>query len=455
MGTEFSELATVASEYASEQMTEAHQKLFARRQRLNIVLAATIGLALLLMLVVTFTLRRNFNEYVAIKESSDKMISESEDRFRKIFDNEPQCVKLFDLDRKLLDMNSAGLAIIGAPNIEEVRGQSIYDLIQPKDRQFFIDSAHALAETENPDEVQSIEFDIESLDGNRRSMQSYQVPIPVDDSSNFTILAITYDVTEKKKSEQEYRELKDAMINAGRLNTVGELASNMAHELNQPLTSTVNFAYMLDSELDKVDSPNAKKLASLILTETMRASKIVEGLRRLVDKQPSVTAWEDVNDIVIKTLPLIQDDVRQLQIKVEQYLATDLPRVKCDKVQIQQVLYNLAKNAMDAFASCHESKKKLLVIETGLTTDKKHVELSIQDTAKGIPESHIEAIFSPFVSHNENGLGMGLAIAKSIAQAHSGILEVSSTIGKGTCFKLLLPLEASTELESKTQEAAV
>ncbi|MEE2640338.1 MAG: PAS domain-containing protein [Planctomycetota bacterium] len=241
LGLQFAVLVDESIEFSGSRIQEADARMESGRRAINILNGVAAGFAVSLTFVVPFLLRSWFENYLSIRDTLEKRKMESEDRFRKIFENEPQCIKLFGPEGNLLDMNPAGLAMIEADSLESVLGACVYDLVDPRHRDDYCNATARAFQGE----CQSFEFEIIGLKGTRRSMETWQVPLKNDEGEIASVLAITHDLTKRKLAEAELREHRESMIFASRVNMMGELASNMAHELNQPLTSVVNFAYCL------------------------------------------------------------------------------------------------------------------------------------------------------------------------------------------------------------------
>lgn len=444
LGFDFSDVSSRLNEQASIQIQGAQEKLVSLGQGVNLLIGIMTGITFLLSFVIPITVKKSFDLYVQAREISAKKIAESEQRFRQIFEHEPQCVKLINREGRLLDMNPAGLRMIEAPSLSAVVGTDVMEFVVPEHRQRF---KAAVAKLLQDGSEQHLEFQIRGLKGTKRLMESFNVPFWHESGAHVTgILSITYDITEKRDREVELRELKETMIHVARVNMMGELASSMAHELNQPLTAVVNFAYLLEAEAEVLDKPNLRKLASLVQEESLRASQIVAGLRRLVDRQAVEAVPESIKTIVDDSAKLLMEEFKQLQIDFLCDVSAELPPVPCDKIQIQQVLYNLMRNAVDCIRANNTRERRIQVHASLL--DDECVAIQVEDSGPGIPENELDSIFKPFFSRKDKGLGMGLCISQSIAEAHGGRLKVDSVPGAGSCFTLILPLKPISDLAS-------
>ena len=217
-----------------------------------------------------------------------------------------------------------------------------------------------------------------------------------------------------------------------KLASVGRLASGIAHEINNPLTSILTFAHLL-RENDSIERQDAEDL-DLIIHETKRAADIVQGLLDFARERPAVKEPLSINDVVRRTVRLIRNQKLFQQVAIEERLASDLPAVNGDVNRLQQVVLNLCLNAREALTD-----DGTIHLETRAEHD--HVILEVRDTGHGIKAEDLEQIFDPFFSTKPvgQGTGLGLSVSYGIVDQHDGRIEVDSEEGKGTTFTVLLP----------------
>ncbi len=260
----------------------------------------------------------------------------------------------------------------------------------------------------------------------------------------FFVLAIE-EVTDRKRLEERDRQLRADLAHFSRLTTVGELATGLAHELNQPLTAISHNCDALLSGIQTgapLDSHDIEAIHA-IHSEAERAGAIIKGLRKMVRKETGGTAETDINQLVTDTMRLGIADAKRYGIEVTLNLANELPRVKIDAVQIQQVLVNLERNAVEAIKASDSPERQLII-----TTAYKHsgcVQVTIQDTGDGISEEMKPALFSPFVTTKIGGMGMGLSISRSIVESHRGQLWADFSLPGLTTFHFSLPVDLTVD----------
>lgn len=247
------------------------------------------------------------------------------------------------------------------------------------------------------------------------------------------------DITAVKRAEDEVRHRQNELIHVSRLSTMGEMATGIAHELNQPLSAIVNFANGCARRIRLGIGEKEELLDAMrqIANQANRAGEIIKRLRGMVTRQQPVRQETDLNLLVKDACALVAHDRKKLGIAVEFKLSEQLFPTRVDPVQIEQVILNLLRNALDALQSQLPGRRKL-VVSTGQIQDDT-VYVSIQDNGPGIGSNEINKLFDPFFSTKESGMGMGLSISQTIVSEHNGKIRVESFPGKGTVFIVELP----------------
>jgi two-component system sensor kinase FixL len=252
------------------------------------------------------------------------------------------------------------------------------------------------------------------------------------------------DITERKAAEARLRSVQGELSHVARLTEMGQLSAALAHELNQPLTAVLNYMNVAKRLLTMADPASLAKAGDAVTKagqQALRAGQIIRRLRDFVEKRESKRTIEDVNRVAEDAIALGMVGHAALNIKVHRKLARNLAPLLIDKVQIQQVLVNLMRNAAEAMA---ETPRRELTISTEAIEDTA-VEISVIDTGPGIPDNVAERLFQPFVTTKSGGMGIGLAISQSIVEAHGGQLAMRPNNGGGTIFTFRLPAAPSME----------
>jgi two-component system, LuxR family, sensor kinase FixL len=265
---------------------------------------------------------------------------------------------------------------------------------------------------------------------------------PIYDSEGLVIGAskIARDITERKAAEKRFRELQSEMAHVSRLTSMGQLSSAIAHELNQPLTATTNYINTAKKLTELAQGPRAEKIEQMLgkATEQIhRAGQIIRRLRDFVEKRQVNRTPEDVNAVVQDAISLALVASSDVNVKLDTDLASDLPSVLMDRVQIQQVLVNLIRNAIEALQGC---RTKVITVST--TAKDTYVEVAVADSGPGISPDVAQRLFQPFVTTKSTGMGIGLMICQSILEAHGGNIVMTPQPGGGAIFRFQLPVRA-------------
>ena len=242
----------------------------------------------------------------------------------------------------------------------------------------------------------------------------------------------------RKQGELESQRLRQEMAHVGRISAMGELTASIAHELNQPLTAILNNARVAQRLLasEVVDVAQVREILSDIATDDKRAADVILRLRRLLRKGDLEYTVLDLNEVATEVARLVTSDaaIRDVPLRVE--LAAAVPRVRGDRVQLQQVVLNLVLNGLDAMRESPGDRS--LVIRT-FSDGTSAAGISVRDAGTGIAASDIGNIFEPLFTTKAEGLGMGLAISRTIIQAHGGRLTATNNDDGGATFQFTLP----------------
>ena len=253
------------------------------------------------------------------------------------------------------------------------------------------------------------------------------------------ISRLLYEQRRRQVAEVQLRERAAELAHVNRFSMAGELTASIAHELNQPLGAILANAETLELMLKSPapDMDEVRTIVSDIRHDDARASQVIRRLRSLLKKAPFELKNVDINDIVRETTDFVSAVVVARQIDLRKFVgSTPLP-VKGDRIQLQQVLLNLIMNAMDAMAGLPSVERKL-VISSARVDD--FAEISVSDTGPGIPAALTKDIFEPFFTTKSHGIGMGLAIARTIVEAHNGQIRAENNAEGGAAFYIRLPL---------------
>ncbi len=254
---------------------------------------------------------------------------------------------------------------------------------------------------------------------------------------------VSFDVTPVKEAERELLRQHGELAHISRVSMIGELSGSLAHELNQPLTAILSNAQAALRLLarDEPDVTEVREILKDIVAQDRRAGDVIQRLRLMLKKGEVHRQPLDVSDLVLESLTIMRGDLAGRGVVATTGLASDLPTVSGDPVQLQQVLLNLVINASDAMSTLEPADRRLLV-RTNRNGDG-GVEVSVTDRGCGIPEDRLDTIFEPFVTTKADGLGLGLAVCRTIVRAHGGEIRAGNNgEGKpGATLRFVLPAE--------------
>jgi len=247
----------------------------------------------------------------------------------------------------------------------------------------------------------------------------------------------------RTRGDQEMQRLRQELAHIGRVSALGELTASLAHELNQPLTAILNNAQVAQQLLDSdvVDVPEMREILHDIVADDKRAAEVIRRLRRLLRKGDLEYLVLDLNELATEVARLVTGDAANREVTVRLTVAPDLPRVRGDRVQLQQVLLNLVLNGLDAMGA-PTSADRVLDIRT-FREGETFVGVAVRDAGPGIASKDADHIFEPLYTTKREGIGMGLAIARTIVGAHGGRLTAENNVDGGATFRFVLPADAT------------
>jgi len=245
------------------------------------------------------------------------------------------------------------------------------------------------------------------------------------------------DITAEQRSRLEAERLRRDLTHVGRVTTMGEMAAALAHELNQPLTAILSNAHAGERYLTQAAPPlgEIREILQDVAGDARRAAEVIQRLRSLLRKEETRFLPLDVNQVIREIAAFVHTDAILRKLIIDLNLAPDLPPVRGDRVQLQQVLLNLVLNGMEAMAQ--QAGGRRIVVETARAAEA--VAVSVRDQGPGIPGDKLSRIFETFYTTKRDGMGMGLAISRSIVEAHGGQLWAENNPDRGATFAFTLP----------------
>ena len=253
-------------------------------------------------------------------------------------------------------------------------------------------------------------------------------------------LHVATDVTERKRAEEVARQQQEKLQMTARLVTAGEMASTLAHELNQPLAAIANYNRGCVRRLRSGDW-NAEELLDILEKcgmQAERAGRVIQRVRHFVRKREPEFAACNVNDVIAGVAAMIEIEAEKSAVDLELHLAPGLPAARADRVMIEQVILNLVKNGAEAMQDVRQGERRLAIRSAMGASGA--VEVAVEDEGRGLPAQLAENLFSPFFTTKPEGMGMGLQICRSIIEVHNGRLWAMRKPGRGSVFHFTLPI---------------
>ena len=281
---------------------------------------------------------------------------------------------------------------------------------------------------------------LRARDGTYRWHLNRAVPVRDAEGNILRFVGTSTDVHDWRQAQEALRNTQTEFAHMTRVMTMGELTASIAHEVNQPLgaivTSAAAGARWLATKPPQMDK--ARRALERIANDGKRAAEVIRRIRALMKRQAPRKEWLDINETILEVIALAQYQLRRSEILVETRLGHDLPLVRCDRVQLQQVLLNLIINAIEAMSGIKERPRELTIVSASDGPDTVSVE--VRDSGTGLDPEHAPHLFEPFYTTKAEGLGIGLSISRSILEAHGGRLSAAANAPHGTVFLFSLPV---------------
>jgi two-component system sensor histidine kinase DctS len=299
-------------------------------------------------------------------------------------------------------------------------------------------------------------------DGQPIDVMIFEAPLVDASGRHIGWMGSILDITERKRLEERERHQTDTMAHQARLTMLGEVASALAHQLNQPLTSITGYAAGVKRLLERAGQPDARILDAMtrLGDQAGEAGRIVKRIREFLTRRSPQREAVDLADAAHRALALLGRDLRRLQLHVEWVIPAGLPQVDADPVLIEQVVLNLVRNACDEMAGVPPAQRRLRVsigpagssTLPGASDAEGFLRLDVDDAGPGLRGRSVEQLVTPFYSTKPDGMGMGLAICRSIIEAHHGAFDATASSFGGARFSFTLPLAAAGGATSDLQQ---
>jgi PAS domain S-box-containing protein len=373
-------------------------------------------------------------------------LGEREARIRRLVDSNIIGIMIWDFQGRIIEANQAILDMLGYSREELISGGMGWAQLTPAE--WASADQDALAQVSATGSCRPYEKEYFRKDGSR-------VPILIAGAlfewKRDEGVAFVIDMTDRKQAEEKLRASEQSLLDAqmelahvNRVTTTGQLTASIAHEVNQPLAAVIANAEACLRWLDSgtPDLDRARRSARWIIDDGNRASEVIRRVRALAKKTEIEKAPLDVNDVVRETIALVQRELTSHQASLRTEFAPTLPTILGDRVQLQQVIINLVMNAIEAMQSIADRPRELVI--RSRKDETRHVLISVTDCGVGISSENADRLFNVFFTTKSSGMGMGLAICRSIIEAHGGRLWATANLPNGATFQFTLPVNADT-----------
>jgi PAS domain S-box-containing protein len=368
------------------------------------------------------------------REAAERQLRDSESRYRMLIERMNEGVNITDADARMTFVSDRFCDMTGYSR-DELIGQTGAMLAVPEQRELWSES-HRVRESGRSE---SHALTLRRKDG--ALVHVWISPSPQFDEGGRYIgsLNVVLDITDRRRAEDRAREHLDQLAHVARVASMGEMASAIAHEINQPLTAIANYANasLRLLKAGKLSYGDSLDTMQRLATEAERAGAVVRKMRGFVRGEEGNPVPVDVDELFADVLRLTSAEARQYEVDVVAESNAGLPQVLADTVQLQQVLLNLVRNASEAMAQARSAERRVTL--SARLADPTSIEICVRDTGPGLSVAHAARVFEPFYTTKPEGLGIGLALCRSIVDAHGGRLWAEPG-ERGGVFRLTLPL---------------
>jgi two-component system sensor kinase FixL len=333
------------------------------------------------------------------------------------------------------------MKILGLPvTLAQVTADTLFgDMVHPDDRNRVHRELGSAADNGNEFNAR---FRIQRPSGEVRHVQVMAKATREDD--RLRLVGVLHDITESRRAEEEARQARERLTHVGRLSTMGEMASGLAHELNQPLTAITAYAQAATRMCEReIDIDDLRRILDNIAGQSLRAGSVIARMRDMVRHRHTQREVADCNSLVTNLVTLAEPDARAAEVSLRLDLAEGLPSVEVDQIQIQQVLLNLVRNAIDATLAVDGAGREIL-IRTRMN-EGRDVEVAVTDHGCGLPDAELETLCTPFFTTKQEGTGLGLSISQSILRAHGGTMHFANNPEGGATVTFTLPAKVDSQ----------
>ncbi len=373
------------------------------------------------------------------KETADTL-REREERITLAADTAHLALWTIDFERNRSWMNDVGHELFAIAPDKQLSREVFLARVHPEDRERIAD---AIKQARGASQRFEIEYRLLRDNGETRWLISRGCYVRDNHGQVRELLGVALDVTRQVEASLRLRQQQHELARLSRVAVMGELTASLAHELNQPLAAIASNAAAAKRFLggaESLDPATFREILDDIFTDARRAGAVIHGIRQFIRKGEATQSSVNLNGVIDDVLQLLRSDLLTRAIRIEKQTFADLPAVQADAVQMQQVLINLIINSLEAMQEVAPQRRRIII-----STDHSNgsAQVAVRDFGVGLPVENPEKVFSHFFSTKPDGMGMGLAIARSIVEAHGGVLN-AERLSDGSRFSFIVPVEKNS-----------
>jgi PAS domain S-box-containing protein len=373
-------------------------------------------------------------DFSQVKAAIDDLKARGVRDFRQYLAQHPEFVEQAIAMVKVVDVNNATVQLFGAQTKDELLA-SLHKVFTPETVEVFAGELIAFAEGRTSFESETI---LQTLKGGKLAVL-FTIVFPPEPAKMDSVLVSIMDITERKQTQEALQQARAELAHVARVTTLGELTASIAHEVNQPIAAVVTNAGagLRWLAAQPPDLEEVRQTLHRIIKDGNRASEVIGRIRALVKKAPAQKDGLDINETILEVVALTRSEGERNRVSLQTRLAKELPRIAGDRIQLQQVILNLIVNALEAMSGASAGPRGVLI--SSEKDGPKGVLVAVRDWGTGLGSVSLEQLFDAFYTTKPDGMGMGLAISRSIIEAHGGRLWATPNVPQGAVFQFTLP----------------
>jgi PAS domain S-box-containing protein len=373
------------------------------------------------------------NNDITERKRAEEALRKSEEQWKAIFEDNPTMYFMVDAAGTVLSVNPFGAEQLGY-TVDELVGQSVLEVFYKADRGAAQRNVAICLEQFG----RTMSWELRKIRKNGTVLWVRETAKAMRRANSDPVaLIVCEDITERKRAQEALHKTQAELAHVTRVTTLGEMTASIAHEINQPLAAVVNNASASLRWLAANNLEEARQSVQLIIADGHRAAEIINRIRALAKKAPPQKEWMNINETIAEIIALAHSEIQRNRVSLQTQLSSDVAPILGDRIQLQQVILNLIMNAIEAMSGVGENARKLLI--SSEKDASQGVVVAVRDSGPGLDPESLGHLFNAFYSTKPQGMGMGLAISRSIIEAHGGRLWATTNESGGAVFQFTLP----------------